>query len=82
MSDSAQPLTPREQQVLALVAEGKTTKEIATILTCSIGTIGNHRKGLCRKLHVHSTAELVRRAVLQFQYCPIKDIAEDTPAGT
>ena len=58
------PLTSREQQVLDLVGKGKTTKEIATILNLSTGTVGNHRKSICRKWDVHSTAELVYRAGL------------------
>ncbi|HEY7304756.1 MAG TPA: helix-turn-helix transcriptional regulator [Bryobacteraceae bacterium] len=57
-------LTPREQQILDLIGKGKTTKEIAGILNLSTGTIGNHRKGLCRKLDTHSTAELVYRAAV------------------
>ncbi|HKE23227.1 MAG TPA: LuxR C-terminal-related transcriptional regulator [Bryobacteraceae bacterium] len=57
-------LTPREQQVLDLIGKGKTTKEIATILKLSTGTVGNHRKSICRKWDVHSTAELVYRAGL------------------
>ena len=72
-------LTRREQQVLALIAEGRTTKEISAVLTCAAGTVSNHRKSLCRKLHVHSTAELVRYAVIRLQYCPIEDI-EAVPA--
>ena len=57
-------LTPRERQVLDLIGRGKTTKEIATILNLSTGTVGNHRKSICRKWDVHSTAELVYRAGL------------------
>jgi DNA-binding CsgD family transcriptional regulator len=52
-------LTGREQQVFELIGQGKTTKEIATILNLSTGTIGNYRKSICRKLNAHSTAELV-----------------------
>ena len=52
-------LTEREQQVFELIGKGKTTKEIATVLKLSTGTIGNHRKSICRKLNAHSTAELV-----------------------
>jgi DNA-binding CsgD family transcriptional regulator len=57
-------LTPREQQILDLIGTGKTTKEIADILKLSTGTVGNHRKGICRKLNTHSTAELVYRAAV------------------
>jgi len=55
-------LTEREQQVFELIGKGRTTKEIATALKLSAGTIGNHRKSICRKLNGHSTAELVCRA--------------------
>jgi DNA-binding NarL/FixJ family response regulator len=57
-------LSPREQQVFDLIGKGKTTKEIAVILNLSTATIGNHRKSICRKLNIHSTAELVYRAGL------------------
>lgn len=60
-------LTPREQEVLHLIGKGKTTKEIAAILNRSTGTIGNHRKAICRKLDTHSTAELVSRAAVVAQ---------------
>jgi DNA-binding CsgD family transcriptional regulator len=59
MSDAFGPLTRREREILELIGHGKTTKEIATVLKISAGTISNHRKSLCRKLNVHSTAELV-----------------------
>src|SRR5262252_9273697 len=57
-------LTPRERQVLDLIGKGKTTKEVAAILALSTGTVGNHRKSICRKLDAHSTAELVASAAL------------------
>ncbi len=57
-------LSPRQQQVFDLIGKGKTTKEIAAILNLSTATIGNHRKSICRKLDIHSTAELVYRAAL------------------
>lgn len=56
-------LTARELQVLSLVGEGKTSKEIARVLSVSVDTIANHRKHICRKLNIHSTAELVAFAV-------------------
>lgn len=59
-------LTARELQVLALVSEGKTSKEIARTLTVSVDTVANHRKHICRKLGIHSTAELVAYAVRHF----------------
>lgn len=51
-------LTRRETEVLWLIGRGKTSKEISEILSISEATVGNHRKQLCRKLNVHSTAEL------------------------
>jgi DNA-binding CsgD family transcriptional regulator len=62
--EASQRLTARERQVLLLIGAGKTTKEIAAMLTCSAATIGNHRKSLCRKLGVHSTAELVHEGLV------------------
>jgi DNA-binding NarL/FixJ family response regulator len=56
-------LTRREKEVLAFIAQGQSTKEIAHRLARSPETIANHRKQLCRKLNVHSTAELVRVAL-------------------
>jgi len=52
-------LTPREKQVLRLIGRGKTSREIADALSLSVDTVGNHRKSICRKLDLHSTAELV-----------------------
>jgi DNA-binding CsgD family transcriptional regulator len=57
-------LTPRERQVLWLLGPGKTTKEISLILSIGYGTISAHRKALCRKLHTHSTAELIQLATV------------------
>jgi DNA-binding NarL/FixJ family response regulator len=57
------PLTPREREVLQLVAEGKTTKEIAHLLGISVKTADSHRTRLMQKLEIHDTAGLVRHAV-------------------
>jgi DNA-binding CsgD family transcriptional regulator len=57
------PLTGRERQVLQLVAEGKTTKEVAVILDVSVKTAETHRTKLMEKLDIHSAAGLVRYAV-------------------
>lgn len=59
----ADPLTGRERQVLQLVAEGKTTKEVAVILGVTVKTAETHRTKLMYKLDIHSTAGLVRYAV-------------------
>jgi len=59
----ADPLTSRERQVLQLVGEGKSTKEVATLLGISIKTAESHRTRLMRKLDIHETASLVRYAI-------------------
>jgi len=59
----ADPLTPRERQVLQLIAEGKTTKETAGILEISVKTAESHRSRIMHKLEVHETAGLVRHAI-------------------
>jgi two-component system, NarL family, response regulator NreC len=56
-------LSSRERQVLQLVAEGKTTKEIAGVLGVSIKTADSHRARIMRKLDIHDTAGLVRFAI-------------------
>lgn len=60
---SQQILTPREREVIQLVAEGKTTKEIATALNLSVKTAETHRTNLMRKLDLHSVADLTLYAV-------------------
>jgi DNA-binding NarL/FixJ family response regulator len=59
------PLTRREREVLQLVAEGKTTKEIAELLGTSVKTAESHRFRIMRKLEIHQTAGLVRYAIRQ-----------------
>ena len=58
-----EPLTSRERQVLQLIAEGNTTKQIAVLLGVSVRTAESHRSTLMEKLDLHSTAELVRYAI-------------------
>ena len=58
-----EPLTPREREVLQLVAEGRTTKEIASSLGLSVKTAETHRTKIMRKLEIHETAGLVRYAI-------------------
>lgn len=60
---SPDPLTPREREVLQLVAEGKTTKEIASLLGVSVKTAESHRARIMDKLNIHETAGLVRYAI-------------------
>ena len=57
------PLTRREREVLQLVAEGKTTKEIAAILGVTFKTAESHRAHIMDKLDIHDIASLVRYAV-------------------
>ena len=57
------PLTDRERQVLQLVAEGKTTKEVAEVLGLSVKTANSHRTRIMQKLEIHETASLVRYAI-------------------
>src|SRR5580704_17774532 len=57
------PLTSRESQVLQLVAEGKSTKDVASLLGISVKTAESHRTRLMQKLDVHETASLVLYAI-------------------
>lgn len=59
----ADPLSSRERQVLQLVGEGKSTKDIASHLGISVKTAQSHRTRLMRKLDIHETASLVRYAL-------------------
>jgi len=57
------PLTSREREILQLIAEGKTSREIADILNVSSTTIDTHRKNIMDKLSIHNTAGLVKYAI-------------------
>jgi DNA-binding NarL/FixJ family response regulator len=57
------PLSQREREVLQLIAEGKSTKEAAAILSVSVKTIESHRKQIMDKLDLHSVAELTKYAI-------------------
>ncbi|HXI30329.1 MAG TPA: response regulator transcription factor [Vicinamibacterales bacterium] len=57
------PLAPRERQVLQLVAEGKTSKEVAVLLGLTVKTAESYRARVMEKLGVHETAGLVRYAI-------------------
>jgi DNA-binding NarL/FixJ family response regulator len=56
-------LTPREQEVLQLIAEGYKNKEIADILNISIKTVQSHRTNLMQKLDLHNRGDLVKYAI-------------------
>jgi DNA-binding NarL/FixJ family response regulator len=58
-----QLLTPREREVLQLVAEGRSTKQIAGALCLSVKTVDTHRQQIMNKLDLHSVAELTKYAV-------------------
>jgi RNA polymerase sigma factor (sigma-70 family) len=63
LQDSYDLLTEREREVLQLLAEGKSNKEVATILNLSTYTVETHRTNLMHKLNLHNTAEIVLYAV-------------------
>ncbi|QOY84976.1 response regulator [Paludibaculum fermentans] len=63
VTDPIDLLTSREREVLQLIAEGKTNKEIASDLKLSVYTVDAHRGRIMEKLNLHSTGELVRFAV-------------------
>jgi len=61
--DKPDSLTLRERQVLQLIAEGKTTRDVASLLFISVKTAETHRTRLMQKLDIHETASLVRYAI-------------------
>jgi DNA-binding NarL/FixJ family response regulator len=62
-NDGPSSLTDREREVLQLVAEGKPTREIASVLNVSVKTVESHRKRIMNKLDIHSVAELTKFAI-------------------
>lgn len=63
IEDSYELLTSREREVLQLIAEGRSNKEVATALNLSLYTVETHRRNLQDKLNLHSLAELILYAV-------------------
>ena len=63
LQDTYELLTDREKQILQLLAEGKSNKEVATLLDLSPYTVETHRTHLMQKLNLHNTAEIVLYAV-------------------
>ncbi|HEV8385137.1 MAG TPA: response regulator transcription factor [Candidatus Acidoferrales bacterium] len=61
--ESQQQLTPREREIVQLLAEGKSSKEVAMALNLSVKTAETHRANIMRKLDLHSISELVRYAI-------------------
>lgn len=56
-------LTPREREIVQLLAEGKANKEVAALLDISVKTVETHRTNIMQKLDLHSVSELVRFAI-------------------
>jgi DNA-binding NarL/FixJ family response regulator len=63
VEDSYELLTTREREILQLLAEGKSNKEVATILNLSLYTVETHRGNILQKLNLHSVPELILYAV-------------------
>jgi len=63
LTDSYHLLTDREKEVLQLLAEGRSNKEVATLLDVGVSTVETHRANLMQKLNLHNTAEIVLYAV-------------------
>jgi RNA polymerase sigma factor (sigma-70 family) len=63
LQDSYDLLTEREKEILQLVAEGKSNKDVASILNLSTNTVETHRTRVMQKLDLHSTADIVLYAV-------------------
>jgi DNA-binding NarL/FixJ family response regulator len=61
--DSPNKLTPREREVLQLIAEGHKNKEISDILKISIKTVKAHRNNLMQKLDLHTQGDLIKYAI-------------------
>lgn len=62
--DQLETLSPRQREVLRLIAEGRTTKQIAQMLTISVKTVETHRAQLMERLDIHDVAGLVRYAII------------------
>jgi DNA-binding NarL/FixJ family response regulator len=63
LSDSYHLLTEREREILQLLAEGRSNKEVAVLLELGVSTVETHRANLMQKLNLHNTAEIVLYAV-------------------
>ena len=63
LEDTYHLLTDREKEVLQLLAEGRSNKEVATLLELGLSTVETHRGNLMQKLNLHNTAEIVLYAV-------------------
>jgi DNA-binding NarL/FixJ family response regulator len=63
VTSTTTPLTAREREIVQLLAEGKSTKEVACLLGLSVKTAETHRSNIMRKLEIHSVSDLVLYAV-------------------
>ena len=63
VEDSFELLTTREREILQLLAEGKSNKEVAGLLNLSLYTVETHRGNIFQKLNLHSAADLILYAV-------------------
>ena len=61
--DSAAMVTPREREIIQLIAEGHSSKQAATTLNLSVKTVDTHRANIMRKLRLRSVSDLVRYAI-------------------
>ncbi len=70
-------LTRRESEILELISSGRTSKQIAVKLNLSVYTVNNHRKHICKKFGLHSTAQLVAFAIARSSHStdlePVRD---------
>ena len=72
--DGAEPsdlLSPREIEIIKMIAEGKSSKEIAEILFLSFRTIQNHRTKIMKKLNLKKNTDLVRYAIRKGYTAPV-----------
>jgi DNA-binding NarL/FixJ family response regulator len=65
LKDSMNLLTPRQREVLQLVGEGKTTKEVAVLLNVSVKTVEFHKARIMEQLGLHTTASLIKYAIAE-----------------
>jgi DNA-binding NarL/FixJ family response regulator len=63
VEDSYELLTSREREILQLLAEGRSNKDVATVLDLSLYTVETHRSNILQKLNLHSIPELILYAV-------------------
>ena len=77
-SSTAPALTPRQQQILKLVVDGYTSREIAEQLKISMQTVEVHRFNLMRRLDVRNVAQLIRQALL-LRYLPMAAMQKALP---